>query len=446
MKDQFDLLAASLEAIESGESSLQAELSKLRRQYPEAVELRNLLRLAVQTRRAAQESPVTLPDVRRQQIERRLMRVQNNSQRTAARRLSQPFLAFAAVMIVILVGTGVLVGQSNSSLPGDTLYGVKRAAESIQGSIQGSFNGASPSDLALITATLRLNELEALVARGSRIDPTVLNTVVEAVNQATRSGNATLYPRAIAILNFIGRDPSNGLQPVSQWIDQLQEPPQLATVPTTTPFAVPTETSTATITATVTPTLTLSPTVVISPTSTSTVSLPTVTPTHTATYTATATATSTAVRTEPQTPTATHTSSPTATLTVLPPTATLTVTIVPPSATPANLPTGTPIPISTLIVPLLPTDVPPVFIPSATVYVPTVEPIQPIITEATSTTTATPLIIGACPSATPTPTATTPGDPEITVLPVTEETPFPCYTWTPTSTETATDSAPGAGG
>jgi len=78
-------------------------------------------------------------------------------------------LAFAAAFAVaLLVGGLTAVAASDSSLPGDPLYGVKLAAEQAQ--LTGTFNAADRAGLQLRFADLRLQEAQRLFALGRKQD------------------------------------------------------------------------------------------------------------------------------------------------------------------------------------------------------------------------------------------------------------------------------------
>ncbi len=87
--------------------------------------------------------------------------------------------AAAVVLIVVLLMTGGTVGVSASSLPGDWLYPVKRAAESVRLAI--TLPESARQDYAQHLAEVRLAEVEAVVAQGrtARVEFDALVTGVD---------------------------------------------------------------------------------------------------------------------------------------------------------------------------------------------------------------------------------------------------------------------------
>ncbi|GAY08943.1 hypothetical protein TOK_2899 [Pseudonocardia sp. N23] len=90
----------------------------------------------------------------------------------------------ALFVMVALTGGGMLVSQN--ALPGDSLYGVKRAAESF-GSVF-AFGSDAKARRQLDMASARLTEIEQLAARGSS-DPAVLASAIDDFDNATSEGS-----------------------------------------------------------------------------------------------------------------------------------------------------------------------------------------------------------------------------------------------------------------
>ncbi|ODT97697.1 MAG: hypothetical protein ABS81_29610 [Pseudonocardia sp. SCN 72-86] len=90
----------------------------------------------------------------------------------------------ALFVMVALTGGGMLVSQN--ALPGDSLYGVKRAAESF-GSVF-AFGSDAKARRQIDLASARLTEIEQLAARGSN-DPAVLASAIDDFDNATSEGS-----------------------------------------------------------------------------------------------------------------------------------------------------------------------------------------------------------------------------------------------------------------
>ncbi|ODU05564.1 MAG: hypothetical protein ABT15_31210 [Pseudonocardia sp. SCN 73-27] len=90
----------------------------------------------------------------------------------------------ALFVMVALTGGGMLVSQN--ALPGDSLYGVKRAAESF-GSVF-TFGSDAKARRQIDLASARLTEIEQLAARGSN-DPAVLASAIDDFDHATSEGS-----------------------------------------------------------------------------------------------------------------------------------------------------------------------------------------------------------------------------------------------------------------
>ncbi|MGD9989613.1 DUF5667 domain-containing protein [Pseudonocardia sp.] len=90
----------------------------------------------------------------------------------------------ALFVMAALTGGGMLVSQN--ALPGDSLYGVKRAAESF-GSVF-AFGSDAKARRQIDLASARLTEIEQLAARGSN-DPAILASAIDDFDNATSEGS-----------------------------------------------------------------------------------------------------------------------------------------------------------------------------------------------------------------------------------------------------------------
>ncbi|AEA27754.1 hypothetical protein Psed_5626 [Pseudonocardia dioxanivorans CB1190] len=105
-------------------------------------------------------------------------------ERPSGRRRITVVAAAALLVMIALTGGGMLA--SRDALPGDSLYGVKRAAESF-GSVF-TFGSDAKARRQLELASARLSEIEQLAARGGG-DPVVLASAIDDFDSATTEGS-----------------------------------------------------------------------------------------------------------------------------------------------------------------------------------------------------------------------------------------------------------------
>jgi hypothetical protein len=233
--------------------------------------------------------------------------------------------AVLAIAFLLAFGSGAgLVAASAHTVPGDTLYGIKRLWEAIIllfSPLTGQYD-----DLLLHMAETRLDEVERL-ANAGQLSPDALAWLYEATARAARAADAETAPKVLAFLKKSQRElariqPPPDAGPVFQDVLRLLDtsdgklhPPPGDLPPSRSGEPLPTDTPptpTATLTPTVTPAATLSPT-----------------------WTQTATPTATATHTVTPSTTPSPTASDTPTIT---PSPTLT-----PSVTPSLTPSWTPL-------------------------------------------------------------------------------------------------------
>jgi hypothetical protein len=121
------------------------------------------------------------------------------SRRPAARNLRRRVAlvgSAALVMMIALAGGGILA--SRDALPGDSLYAVKRVAESAGLAL--TFDEAAKARRHLEIATIRLSEVERLVARHpeATVDPEVYSAAMQEFDAATDEGSRMLLTAAEA--------------------------------------------------------------------------------------------------------------------------------------------------------------------------------------------------------------------------------------------------------
>lgn len=328
------ILETCLEAIQSGRATFQECLDR----YPaEAPQIQRELRMAVMAARL--KAAAVMPDASVNRLEARL-RTQFKQQikpvtlktRPVRRRL--PVFAgkwAAAFMIAFLLALGAgggAVAASANSLPGETLYSVKRAWESFVVLVATLIGRAD--DVWLHLAQVRFEELMKLAEKGglsNRVLEEFSNTLEETIQAADEATTPDLvvfmmnaesqlqlalpsveplpgYDRMVSLLKPLFDD-SGRLQVRSVVTITTPEPPSATPV-------LPNPSATATLTPTFTPTATYTPTATAT-------DLPTNTPqqpTATSRFPATATRTPSPVPSE--TASATPTNTPTMTWTPLP--------------------------------------------------------------------------------------------------------------------------------
>ncbi len=253
-------------------------------------------------------------------------------------------VATVAIVVLLALGSGAgLVAASSDSLPGDTLYGIKRLWEAIVlviMSLTDQFDGFT-----LQLAEVRLDEVKKLDEL-SRLNQSALVDLYSATAKAISNADSASEQTELADYmeeaqgaledievptgaESVYQDVVNLMTPVLRADGSLQ-PPASDLPPSLSATITPTPTATMTSTATDTPTLS-----------------PTPTATYTDTPTATNTATSRPTSTPRIPPTPTRTPSPSPTRTPSP-----TLTLTPTS-------TWTPLPIPTVLTFVAPTRVTP---------------------------------------------------------------------------------------
>jgi len=233
-----------------------------------------------------------------QAIEQRLLRKAGELRQSRAkpglRPLSlswRPLVTIAAVLIVVLAlvlaGGGGIVYASTDSLPGDPLYGIKRAAEQVQ--LFFAPAGTRRAELHLKFAERRLEETQALVETRGKVDEETLAAIaqetelaleeVEGVHPADRSELVekliSLTERQQAVLKSVqAKAPESAQKGLNRALEASQrgherarealekEKPRQETRPTQspTPFETPKPTHTPKATHTPGPTKTPKPT------------------------------------------------------------------------------------------------------------------------------------------------------------------------------------------
>src|SRR4051812_36355405 len=215
--DQYraEIFRTCCRLIESG----QATIEQCAARYPNFPELQGLLEVVQATRQLRQTH---MNSDRKAALQRQLIARMNVTARPRQRRVVPRYaalLAAACIVFFLVVGIGA-VEASAKALPGDFLYGIKRASENVQLALAPA--QTKPTVLFDI-AQARLEELTALAGRAKPIDTTFFNDVVSAVQEAA---NAPLDPRQREVL--FGKA-QLALQTVTAAKEATQEAPQLGT-------------------------------------------------------------------------------------------------------------------------------------------------------------------------------------------------------------------------
>jgi uncharacterized membrane protein YgcG len=181
---QAEILAHCLDAIVTGEATLESCVA----QYPEFETLHELLSasLAIQAiPRATLRAPAKA-DIRERMLAKQ--RAMHTIQAPPARAPHKmPSIAWSwwrhavgaiATVLVVMFSGAVLIRASESAVPGDTLYGLKRRIEQIELSFA---ERQMWPDLVYRNAQLRLTELSILTARHQPLTTAILEDVTHGV-------------------------------------------------------------------------------------------------------------------------------------------------------------------------------------------------------------------------------------------------------------------------
>ncbi len=337
MTELPDILDICLNAVLSGQASIEDCLQ----QYPEyANELKAELQIALLTTRL---KPPSLSQKQVAAIEARL--ISPSSRLFVFPQISKTAAAVVLFFFLLMGGTGGTIAASANTVPGDTLYGVKRFWESIVLLIATLTNQAD--DVWIHLAQTRLGEAKTLAQTG-KLAPEHLQELQHAIENAmSHNGDSPELDHLLqTTYHTLSTDPMfiqvEGSMLIIQQIQQIEPLPTVEQLPPPTVEQhemVITETPTVTQTWTFTPTMTWT----LTPTPTATSRIP---PTPTRTPTASPTVTHTPTPVLSSTPTRTPLPSVTpVTLTPTMPTPQGNGT--PPTLIPGRVITSTPSPVAT---------------------------------------------------------------------------------------------------
>ena len=263
MQSDGDVLNKCLEAIHSNRATIEECL----RQYPEYFELGMLLQAAL----AVQESPkVTLSAASKSELRQRMLahfdaqpvrkpeRSQNFKwfQNFNLRLWFRPAFATLATFIVIFAGGGSLLHAASQALPGDALYGLKRASEQVQLSLADDQSRVAALDQ---IANTRLDELAVLASRNDAVPASVLNDISASITDALNvepnaAKRSSLLDKTANVMQQAATDGAISVAAETKFLAAVNSGTPAKAMSTVTPTATLTATPTATFTVTPTPT------------------------------------------------------------------------------------------------------------------------------------------------------------------------------------------------
>ncbi len=239
-----DILELCLQAIERGDATIAQCVAR----YPGVEGLREMLQVAM-TARTVPRPIMSL--TAKKALEQQLVARMNTAKPRPERRRVQHWLRLpltVAAMLVLLLGTGFgLARAAENTLPGDPLYGIKRASEQVD-----LLFADAPSRPAVLThiAEARLTEIAALAGMGRSIDESLVADAVHSLGAAAAESldpgqRAALFSQAQHALDLVAKNGnSNEAASLSSALNNVATPTRLpAATPTMTPTAVPTETA-----------------------------------------------------------------------------------------------------------------------------------------------------------------------------------------------------------
>ncbi len=197
--------------------------------YPRhAAELEPLLRIALETRRSLYFTPsAAAKDRARLALHNAIRQPKATPQwrrpwsllGSMSPQLSGPYRwavgAAVSLLLVVMAGTGV-VAASSGSMPGETLYPVKRAVELVR--LNTAFNQQAKAQLYVTFATRRSQELAVMAAKGDTKRAERLATEVE---QHLRRVQENALPGLTVIPLPPGTDPNGPREELIQEMKQL---------------------------------------------------------------------------------------------------------------------------------------------------------------------------------------------------------------------------------
>jgi hypothetical protein len=235
-RDRVDIFRECLHAIELGEATVDECMAR----YPEVEGLRDMLRATDLVRRLPHP---TMSSQRKAVLAQQLaaqLKARKPIARSPVPHGLHRLLAVTAILIILVMSATVLLGSAELAVPGDPLYGLKRASENIRLSFTAS--SARPGALSNM-AERRLSELAALTNRGQSISSAFLTDVADSLYAAAAAQpdpdvRARLYEQGTQVLQLMATqgDPSDQISSLTTALWAVATP-----TPTVTPDSTDTE-------------------------------------------------------------------------------------------------------------------------------------------------------------------------------------------------------------
>jgi hypothetical protein len=181
--DPSEILSRCLQSIEAGEATVEGCLAR----YPDIPELGNLLRAVtlVQELPRPQLPPASKAEMRELALTRFRARQAMRPARRASQRSIPRWLQMAAavsLVVAVLFSGGIgLVQAADASVPGDSLYGIKRLAERVELSVA---DAQARPDILYRQAMVRITEVSLLSRRGRALTDAELADFSDSINVA----------------------------------------------------------------------------------------------------------------------------------------------------------------------------------------------------------------------------------------------------------------------
>jgi hypothetical protein len=188
-----EILANCLQMIESGAASVDDCI----RRHPEFTELRELLDAAAAVQNLQMVGmPVHSKRLLRKQVLAHYQSRPKPQRATLAWPLMRGLVAMGLVVIILFTSGVGLTYAAKDTLPGDTLYPLKRAVEQIQLS---STDGGERVDLLVEIANKRLREIDTLLLLDREIPSSVVDDTANAITNAVKATSNTNVQNALTI-------------------------------------------------------------------------------------------------------------------------------------------------------------------------------------------------------------------------------------------------------
>jgi Domain of unknown function (DUF5667) len=232
--DTAEIFRQCLQAIEQDHATVDECIAR----YPDVDGLRDMLEATNLVR--------GLPRLTMSSPRKAALAQQLTAQIKARKAVAQPrpsrwfhrLLAATAIAIVLLAIGVALLAAAEVSIPGDFLYGLKRASEQVKL----SFTSASSQPVVMATiAETRLSELASLTKRGQPLDPAFLTDVTNSLYAAAAAQpdpdvRAALYDQGNNVLQLMAANTPDQVSSLTTALHAVATPtPGIDAVPVVSP-------------------------------------------------------------------------------------------------------------------------------------------------------------------------------------------------------------------